>query len=186
MSRSFRTRGFTLIELMVTVVILAVTVTVASPGMQQMVQGSRLRSDTSRLLDALNLARSEAILRNIPVSLCPSPMALSGEATCDGEFAGGWIVFTNGNRDAVVDAGADEVVRVFAAIGDGYTLTNLAGTRSIDELITYLPDGSSRRNLSLLLCPPGRGVVEPWRVVLNTVGRARAARGDGQCPPAGA
>jgi type IV fimbrial biogenesis protein FimT len=186
MSRRFSNRGLTLIELMFTLVILAVLATAASPGMRQMVQGTRLRSETSRLLGALNLARSEAILRNLPVSLCPSAMARSGEAVCGGEYAGGWIVFTNRNRDGVVDADDDEVVRVFEAVGDGYTLTNLAGTRPIDELITYLPDGSARRNLSLLVCPPGRVGVEPWRVVLNTVGRARTARGDGQCPQEGA
>ena len=182
MSHRFASPGLTLIELLIALVVLAVTVTLVSPGMQQMVAGSRLRAESSRLLDALNLARSEAILRNLPVSLCPSAMALSGEATCGGEFAGGWIVFANRNRDAVVDLDTDEVIRVFEALGEGYTLTNLAGTSSIDGLITYLPDGSSRRNLSLLLCPPWGVAVEPWRVVLNNVGRARVARGDGQCP----
>jgi Tfp pilus assembly protein FimT len=150
--------------------------------MQQLVQGNRLRTQTSRLLDAVNLARSEAVLRNTPVSLCPSAKARSGDATCSGVFADGWLVYTNRNRDAVVDAGDDEVLRVFEGIPAGYSLTNLTGTAAIEGLITYLPDGSSRRNLSLMLCSPQPSRVQPWTVVLNTVGRARAARGEGQCP----
>ena len=182
MSRKFSCRGLTLIELMITLVILAVTVTMATPAMQQLIQGSRLRTETTRLLDALNLARSEAVLRNVPVSLCPSPMPSPGVPTCAGDFSDGWVGFTNRNRDDIIDAGSDQVIRAFVAIPPGYSLTNLAGTRPIAELITYLPDGSSRRNLSLLLCPPDRQRLAPWRVVLNSVGRARAAKAQGQCP----
>ena len=182
MSCKFSYRGLTLIELMITLVILGVTVTVAAPAMQQLIHGNRLRTETSRLLDAINLARSEAVLRNIPVSLCPSTMADSGQALCAGELGDGWIVFTNRNRDRVIDADSAEIIRAFEAIPPGYSLTNLAGSQPVRELISYLPDGSSRRNLSLLVCPPGSFRLEPWRVVLNTVGRARAARGEGQCP----
>lgn len=182
MSRQFSCRGLTLIELMITLVILAATVTMAAPAMQQMIQGSRLRTETTRLLDAINLARSEAVLRNVPVSVCPSSMADSGMPACAGDFSDGWIVFTNRNRDRIIDADTDRVIRAFEAIPSGYALTNLAGTRPVEEMITYLPDGSSRRNLSLLLCPPDSVRLEPWRVVLNSVGRARAAKVEGHCP----
>jgi type IV fimbrial biogenesis protein FimT len=185
MSCQFAYRGLTLVELMITLVILSVTVTMATPAMRQLLDGSRLRTETSRLLDAINLARSEAVFRNIPVSLCPSAMAASGAPDCGGNLAGGWIVFTNRDRDAAVDTGSDEVLGVFESIPPGYSLTNLAGTRAADELITYLPDGTSRRNLSLLICPPASSLTRPWTVVLNSVGRARAARGEGQCPAGG-
>lgn len=172
-----KTLGVTLIELMITLVIAVITISAAAPSMQQLICGNRLRTETDRLLVALNLARSEAVNRNTPVSLCPSTMASSGDHSCSGSLANGWIVFTNLNRDGVVDAGTDEVIRAFAAIPRGYSLTNLAGTRAVSETITYLPDGSSRRNRTLLLCPPVGYAVAPWRVVLNLVGRARAARG---------
>ena len=182
--------GLTLIELMVALVILVITISVATPAMQGLICGNRLRTATDRLLVAINLARSEAVSRNSPVSLCPSTMASSGVARCAGGMADGWIVFTNPDRDAVVDAGTDEVIRAFDGIPAGYSLTNLAGTRAITDTITYLPDGSSRRNRTLLLCPPAGYRVEPWRVVLNLVGRARAERsgsagtsgGPARCP----
>ena len=182
MSCKTKVLGLTLIELMVTLVIVVVTISVAAPGMQRLICGNRLRTETDRLLVAINLARSEAVNRNTPVSLCPSTMASSGEDSCSGSLADGWIVFTNQDRDGVVDAGTDQVIRAFAAIPRGYSLTNLAGTRAVTEAITYLPDGSSRRNRTLLLCPHAGHRVAPWRVVLNLVGRARVARGS----PAGA
>lgn len=175
-------RGLTLIELMITLVILAVTVMVVAPGMAQLIHGNRLRTEASRLVTAINLARSEAVIRNVPVSVCPSSMASSGIAGCSGDYADGWIVFTNRDQNTRVDAGSDEVVRVFESIPRGYSLTNRTGTRVVSQPITYRPDGSSRQNRTLLLCPPGGNSVEPWSVVLNNVGRARVAKGDGQCP----
>ena len=111
------------------------------------------------------------------------PNCLTGSVG-GGRLADGWIVFSNRDRDPVVDAGADEVIQVFEPVPAGYNLTNLAGTIAVGEPVTYLPDGSSRRNLSLLVCPPSGDTVAPWAVVLNTVGRARATRGEGQCPAA--
>ncbi len=171
-----RVCGLTLIELLIALVILVITISVATPTLQGLICANRLRTTTDRLLVAINLARSEAVNRNTPVSLCPSTMASTGVALCAGSLAEGWIVFTNQDRDAAVDASTDEVIRAFEGIPPGYSLTNLAGTRAITDTITYLPDGSSRRNRTLLLCPPAGSAVEPWRVVLNLVGRARAAR----------
>lgn len=175
-------RGLTLIELMITLVILAVTATMATPAMQRLLQGNRLRTETTRLLDAVNLARSEAVMRNTPVSLCPSVMASSGIPACTSSYAQGWMVFANRDRDSVFDADSDEVIRAFGAIPAGYSLTNMAGTRPAGDLITYLPDGSSRLNRSLLFCPPASRMVEPRAVVINRVGRARISVGEGLCP----
>jgi len=181
MSNPNRLAGLTLIELSITLAVLAIAVTVAAPSMQQLLHGNRLRTEASRLLDSLNLARSEAVVRNTPVALCPSSRAADGNA-CSGHYADGWIVFSDTDRDGTFDERTDELIRAFAAVPAGYSLTNLAGTRPIEELISYLPDGSSRRNLSFLFCAPRASRVRPWSVVLNSVGRARMARGEGQCP----
>jgi type IV fimbrial biogenesis protein FimT len=182
MSYHKRYRGLTLVELMITLVILAVTVMVVSPSMSQLIQGNRLRTEAGRLIVAINLARSEAVIRNVPVSVCPSSMAGTGIAECSGDYTDGWIVFTNRDRNAQVDSGSDEIIRVFESIPRGYSLTNRTGGSPATGLITYLPDGSSRVNRTLLVCPPGNRRMEPWSVILNNVGRARAAKGEGQCP----
>ena len=176
--------GFTLLELMIVLVVLAVLLVAGVPSMQTLLHRNRLRTEAGRLLAAINMARSEAVMRNSPVSICPSSMTDSGAAICSGIYADGWIVFSNPGKDRVVDPDTDEVLRVFAGLPTGYTLTNRAGTRNALELINYLPDGSSRRNRTLLICPHRRSTVAPLSIVINIVGRPRLARNWGQCSPA--
>ena len=174
-------KGLTLIELMVVLVVLAVALSAGVPAMQTLLHNNRMRTEASRLLGAINLARSEAVMRNSTVSLCPSPMAFSGEAVCSGVYADGWIVFANADRDRVVDSGTDNVLKVFAGLPGGYTLSNRAGTIAASALINYLPDGSSHRNRTLLLCSPATVAVQSLSIVINIVGRPRLARNWGEC-----
>lgn len=175
-------RGLTLIELMIVLVVLAISASLGAPMMQNLLHGNRLRAESSRLLAAINLARSEAVMRNTPVSLCPSAMATTGVAQCAGTYTGGWIVFANADKDRVVDRGADHVLQVFEALPSGYRLTNRSGTREASELINYLPDGSSHNNRTLMFCPPQGIHVQALGVIINIVGRARLAGELGECP----
>jgi type IV fimbrial biogenesis protein FimT len=177
-----RKPGFTLIELLVVLSVVAIILSVAAPPLRQLLQSNLLRTETRRLLVAINLARSEAIARNQPVSLCPSSIATSGPAVCSGNYAGGWMVFSNRDRDRTVDVSTDVVIEAFAGLPTGFTLTNRAGTRDASELITYLPDGSSGRNLTLKICSGFSAAAASWSVVMSRVGRPRVARGWGECP----
>jgi type IV fimbrial biogenesis protein FimT len=175
-------RGFTLIELMIVLVILAITLSVGTPLFQNQLHSNRLRAESSRFLAALNLARSEAVMRNLPVSLCPSAMASTGQAKCSGNYVGGWIVYSNADKDKVVDTGTDEVLQVFEGLPPDYRLTNQSGTKAAFELINYLPDGSSHSARTLLFCPPQRTSKLSLSIVINIVGRARLTGGWDECP----
>ena len=176
-----RYRGFTLVELMVVLAILGVALVLAVPAMQRLSQAMQVRTEARRLLSAIHLTRNEAIKRNVPVSLCPSPMAHTGEAECAGVYADGWIMFSNRDRDRVVDAG-DELIQVFDGLPAGYSLTNRAATRDENQLITYYPDGTAHRNRTLMICSKQDPDIPSWSVILNIVGRPRIARDWGECP----
>lgn len=177
-------RGFTLIELMIVVAVISVLAFVAVPGMQSMIRNSEIRTQAGLLLTALQLTRSEAILRNSQVSMCPSRQPLAAVPLCSGNYADGWVIYSNADGDRVVDVGTDEVIRVYQGMPPGYSLTNRAGTRPANEVITYRADGSSRRNRTLMICSQPGSAASSWSVVMNRVGRPRMAKDWGVCPPA--
>lgn len=57
-------RGFTLIELMIVIVILAVLATLGIPSFMEMIQNTQVRTAAESILDGLQVARSEAVRRN--------------------------------------------------------------------------------------------------------------------------
>ncbi len=91
---ALRLRGFTLIETMMVVVIVAILAAVAGPSMVDMYRTSRLSSASSALQVSLNLARSEAIKRGSDARVT---VVANGTA---GAFTNGWTVFADGTADA--------------------------------------------------------------------------------------
>ncbi len=177
-----RAEGFTLLEMLIVVTIVAIGVSMATSSFHTIIQKNQLRSSAARLLDSITLARSEAVLRNVSVSLCPSTMHETGKPTCTGNYSNGWIVFANVDRDRNVDRNADEVLHVYPAIPASIGITNRKGTSVVSSAIHYLPDGSSRRNLTLMLCSISVPSLPGLSLVLNIVGRPRLQSGWGECP----
>ncbi|MBI3900121.1 MAG: GspH/FimT family pseudopilin [Gammaproteobacteria bacterium] len=111
--------GFTLIELMVTLVIAAVLIGLSAPGMSQIVASHRLSGQVNDFLADLNFARSEAVKRGTTVGVC------SGNATsgCTGAWNAGRIVFFDVNGNNAWDSG-DTVLRGRQAIYTNSTITS--------------------------------------------------------------
>ena len=63
-------RGFTILELMVTLIIAAIITTLAVPSFQSLIQATRRSSSVSSIADAIVTARVEAVTRGVPVTLC--------------------------------------------------------------------------------------------------------------------
>ena len=110
-------RGFTVIELMITLIIAAILLAVGVPSYRATLQNARSSALSSDLTSAINLARAEAVRRGQPVSVCPS----ANMSTCGGAWTAGWIV--------IVDTGS-EVLRIWA-------------TPPADSLITQTPTANS-------------------------------------------
>jgi type IV fimbrial biogenesis protein FimT len=166
--------GFTLIELMIVLLIVAILGAMGGPVLDQSVKQNRLRAQADRILTTLNLVRSEAVKHNLPVSVCRS----SDGSTCSGSWEDGWIVFTNSDGDDTVDVGVDTVVRVYAGLSTGYTLS---GTIDASTL-TYFADGSYAGGTGTInLCSPDADTAQGWSVMLNTVGRPRVSQGVSGC-----
>lgn len=91
--KSGREVGFTLIELIVTMVIFSIVIAMAAPSFNGMIANNRSTSLASELTAAVNFARSEAIKRVKRVTICPSSNGTSCLASSD--WAKGWLVFVD-------------------------------------------------------------------------------------------
>jgi type IV fimbrial biogenesis protein FimT len=113
-----RSRGMTLLELMMAVSVVAILTAIAVPGFRQFMSNSRTTATTNDLVSALNLARSEALRRASNAVVCAS----DDQATCSGDtdWATGWIAFADPNADGDVDA--DELLRSWPAVEGGVTV----------------------------------------------------------------
>jgi type IV fimbrial biogenesis protein FimT len=99
-------RGFTLVELAITVVVLSVLMAMAAPLFTGMSNGNRLTSNANEIVAAMQIARSEAVRRNAPTFFCQS----TNGTTCSNVSPWqGWLVYADADRDNVADA--DEIVR---------------------------------------------------------------------------
>ena len=98
-------RGFTLIELMVTVAVMAVLAAIAAPSMSELIDNRRAAGQTEELVASLQLARAEAIRRNARVTICAGTgVTCSGSTTWDN-----WIIYGRDRTSATPDA--DENIR---------------------------------------------------------------------------
>ncbi len=168
--RIVRCQGFTLIELMVTIAVIALIAAVASPAMITLMNSNRLSSTAGELASAAQLARAEAIRRSAPVVLCGSDDGL--ECTAGGDWRG-WAVVGQNNRDA-----DEETIRggIFPANLD---LTGPAGG------ITFNSTGLIAAATQLTVCIPTDKPADNQRLLtISVAGHVLTERGNGggACP----
>jgi type IV fimbrial biogenesis protein FimT len=167
--------GFTLVELLVTITVAGVLLAVAIPSFIDVTLGSKLGSYANNLVASVYLARSEAIKRNTPVTLCVST---NGTSCATGGWQQGWIVLVG-----------TTVIQIQPALnGSGSGSTGLSGLKiseasSISSL-TFQPTGVGATTAILKVCRATPTVGNQERVVtISLTGQATVAKTKtGVCP----
>lgn len=135
-------RGFSLIELMITVAITAIAMAVAVPSFQQTIRTNRVVSLTNELSASLQLARSEAVTRGYPVTVCKSAHPEAADSACDGaNWQNGWVVFVE--QDSSGSRGSIDTNDLRLRVAQPKTSQFDITASNFANAITYFPTGAS-------------------------------------------
>lgn len=124
--------GFTLIELIITMAIAAILVSVAIPSFNALIQNNRITASANEFTGNMQLARSTAIKQQRNTTICVSTTFNVNPPTCTGgtNWAAGAVVWVDQDRDSVLDLA--EVVRIIDPINPtaAVSLTLTSATQS--------------------------------------------------------
>ncbi len=177
--------GFTLYELMITVLVVGVILAVGVPNMTEFRANSRITTTANDFHAAFHLARAEAARARSNVTICASADSMEDDADCGGTWDEGMIVFMDQDGSLTRNSVNDIVLRRHPAINNNLTL-------AIADDATYFsygPSGLGRGNvlgadaLSQVVVCDKRGTEETTRdssaarlFVATPLGRATVVR----------
>ncbi len=188
--------GFTLYELLITVLVIGVILALGVPNMQQFTANSRISTIANDLHASFLLARSEAARARTNITICASSDSTTANPSCTGgRFDDGWIVFIDTDGDIVRDAG-ENTIRVHEAIDPAVDITTNGNSTYFSFAATGLGRGdvNGTSMVSARICDQRGNIVAAggWsaaRVLIVTpIGRATVVRdvaqvaGQGGCP----
>ena len=161
-------RGFTLVELMVVLVIVAVLLMIALPSFSVLTYRTKLKSYANEIVASVYLARSEAIKRNADMTLC---VAEEADLTCkgSGSWEQGWVV---------IDP-QEVMIRRYPALPTNLVLVEKDSVNSL----TFEPSGVGSTAATFTLCQQSDApVVEEKVVTVTLTARPRIDSTDDGCP----
>lgn len=181
------TSGFTLIELMATIAISVILITIGIPGFSTLIGNQVLSAEAREFSMSLALARSQALTRKQQIALCKSTDQRECSTVDTVHWEDGWILFVDENADGRRQNG-ERILRHCAGLDGSVTL------RASAEYTNYIAFAADGRGLgSGAPTPPtagsyrfcdARGAQQARVVEISPIGRARVspAPGAAACP----
>lgn len=131
-------KGFTLVELIITLTIAGILMAIAAPSMQTFVSSNRLTSQVNDLLADISLARNESIKRKVLTGICSTAV---GGTSCDasGNWANGWLVYYCSDETAKTACTTSGSTKITVKLHEQLTGNNTLASPASE--IVYRKDG---------------------------------------------
>lgn len=161
--------GFTLLELLVTITVLTLVVTIGLPTFTKQISESRTRTATMTLLDAIEKTRAAAVFRNQHAVLVP----------VNNKWHEGWTLFVDKNRNGALDDDEETI-----SINQGLDAVISDANSVLKNYVAFIGTGEGRQvgpngsggflSGTIKICPVVQG--EGYSLVLSKAGRTRVGR----------
>jgi len=178
--------GFTLLELLITVAISALLITIAAPSFQDYIAKNKVQTEARKLQSDISFARSEAVTGSKYISICASTDGKSCNGSSD--WSGGWIVFEdvgNNSNFANIDtnnSAGEKVLRYTQQLKSiDIEATDTGGEGILGMMFSprgYM-DGLRRSNTdtaisraTIKVCEPGGNVSHARAILMEMTGRS--------------
>ncbi len=165
-------KGFTLAELIATVGIASLVMSIAVPGLGDLTRNTRQVTSANELLSDFHFARALAITSNSRVTVCPSASGLNCEPV---DWDAGRIIFVDLDSDRTV-SGAETVRQISGDVGE-----SSINTAEFSASISYRPNGRAmaetvRDNTGEFTLCDDRGSSHARVLIVDMSGRLRVSR----------
>ena len=159
-------RGFTLYELLMTLGLAAILLSIGIPSFSGMLARSRQALEINALFHAVHLARKESIMRRKVVSLCPS----LDNATCSPgtDWSSGWILFENADRDSPPQVDSGEIVLRSHRVSENIRIQSNRSGFTLRATFLRATNGT------LVVCD-AHNRIRPKGLIVSYTGRPRVA-----------
>jgi type IV fimbrial biogenesis protein FimT len=178
MNNQVHAKGFTLVELMVTLTISAILLGIAVPSFKSYITRNAIENLQSRFAAAITAARSEAASRNTVITVCSSN---NGTSCVANQWKAGWIVFVDSNANAVVDPvsgtiPADEILQAFQS-ANNYPIKFQNEANQVISSLSFTSQGFVRNDIRAYatFCSPTSESIFTHGLTIERSGRVMKA-----------
>lgn len=162
-----RHQGFTLVELIITLAVLAILVAIGLPSFERALSDTRMRGQVSDFASAVRTARLLAVQRARPTAMAP----------LGDDWSSGWQVFTDGNRNGTQDTGEVSVLKVASdQIAHGFKFDGDSTP------FTFEPNGARGAGSAAAVTVCATDTETPAQVIsVSVTGNTEVAKSGGTC-----
>ncbi len=174
--------GYTMLELLTTVAVAALLLSLGVPSLNSLVRSNRIVSDTNEFIATINMARAEALNNVLQVTVCKSRNQVSCDASAS--WHDGWIVFVDNDEDEQRDTAAP--VETLLLVHEDLEGSNTLRSAAFSNWIAFRPNGLAIGNAAnagvFSLCNDA-GATYGRDISISRIGSTSIdENADGSCP----